>query len=144
MAKFTVEMGLPEMESLWNELLSKFENGTLAGDERLLLKKLRKAILFLAENPTHPGLTSHEIKPLSDRYGQKVWQSYLENRTPAAGRLFWTYGPRKGVITIIGLEPHPESGKSRGYDRLRLSKMRAGEGSGIGERPERGSRGKGK
>jgi hypothetical protein len=144
MAKFTVEMGLPEMERLWNDLLSKAENATLAGDERLLLKKLRKTILFLAENPAHPGLSSHEIKPLSDRYGQKVWQSYLENRTPAAGRLFWTYGPRKGVITIIGLEPHPESAKSGGYDRLRLSTMRAGEGGGSEERPERSSRGKSK
>jgi hypothetical protein len=125
MARFTVEMGLPEMDGFWNDLLSKFKNGTLDAEERQLLKKLRKTILFLAENPAHPGLSSHEIRPLSDRYGQKVWQSYLENRTPAAGRLFWTYGPRKGVITIIGLEPHPESGKSRGYDRLRLSEMRS-------------------
>lgn len=144
MAKFTVEMGLPEMDRLWNDLLSKFEAGTLDREERLLLKKLRKTILYLAENPTHPGLSSHEIKPLSERYGKKVWQSYLENRTPAAGRLFWTYGPRKGVITIIGLEAHPESGKSRGYDKLRLSAMRTSEGGASEERPERGSRGKGK
>jgi hypothetical protein len=46
MAKFTVEMGLPEMDRLWNDLLSKVENGTLAGDERLLLKNFAKRFSF--------------------------------------------------------------------------------------------------
>jgi len=95
-----------------------------------LLKKLRKTVLLLAENPGHPGLASHEISDLTKRYGPKVWQSYLENRKPAAGRLFWVYGPARGVITIIGLEPHPESGKSRGYERVKLSAMRSAKGAG--------------
>lgn len=29
----------------------------------------------------------------------KIFQSYLENNTPAAGRLFWAYGPDSGDIT---------------------------------------------
>lgn len=76
---------------------------------------------LLSANPKHPGLNSHEIEPLSCRYGKKVWQSYLENRTPAAGRLFWVYGPGKDEITIIGLEPHPGDRKQSGYARVRLS-----------------------
>jgi hypothetical protein len=53
----------------------------------------------------------------------KVWQSYLDNRTPAAGRLFWVYGPGKNEITIIGLEPHPEDKKKSGYEKVRLSEL---------------------
>ena len=127
MARFTVEMGVPEMESLWEDLLRKFAGGTLDRDGALLLKKLRKAILLLAENPGHPGLSSHEISSLTERYGMKVWQSYLENRTPAAGRIYWIYGPKRGSITIIGIEAHPESGKSRGYEKVSLSRPRASD-----------------
>ena len=56
-------------------------------------------------------------------YGVKVWQSYLENRTPAAGRIFWAYGPGKGEITILAVEPHPEDQKHGGYDRVKLSAL---------------------
>lgn len=124
MAGFAIEMGVPEMEALWKDLVAKEEAENLDGDERQLLKKLQKTFPLLAANPRHPGLASHEIEPLSARFGQKVWQSYLENRKPAAGRLYWIYGPEKGVITIVGLEPHPESGKSAAYAKVRLSKPR--------------------
>ena len=50
----------------------------------------------------------------------KVWESYLENNTPAAGRLFWVYGPGRKDITIIGLEPHPND-KAKSYDKVTLS-----------------------
>ena len=52
----------------------------------------------------------------------KVWQSYLENNTPAAGRIFWVYGPDRGDITVIGLEPHPND-KSNAYEKITLSSM---------------------
>lgn len=86
MPGFTIEMGVPEMEALWLDLLAKHAAGTLDGGERRLLRKLQKALPLLAANPRHPGLNSHEITALSARLGAKVWQSYLENRTPAAGR----------------------------------------------------------
>ena len=124
MGGFSIKWGIPEMESLWNDLLAKYSAGNLDGDERRLLKKLRKTVPLLAANPKHPGLASHEISDLSARFGQKVWQSYLENRKPAAGRLFWVYGPEKGVITIVGLEPHPDSGKRAAYAKVALSQPR--------------------
>jgi hypothetical protein len=85
-----------------------------------LFSKLVKSLGLLAANPRHPGLQSHEIRTLTQRYGFKVFQSYLENNTPAAGRLFWTYGPDKGDITVIGMEPHPEEGA---YGRVKLSNL---------------------
>ena len=124
MAKFAIEWGVPEMEELWADLSGKADADALDGDELRLFKKLVKTVSFIAENPGHPGLASHEISDLTKRYGVKVWQSYLENRKPAAGRVFWTYGPERGVITVIGLEPHPESAKSRGYAVVKLSAMR--------------------
>ena len=41
----------------------------------------------------------------------KVWQSYLENKTSGAMRMYWVYGPDQKDITIIGLEPHSEDKK---------------------------------
>ena len=125
MAGFSIEMGVPEMDALWEDLVAKEAADNLDGEERQLLKKLQKTLALLAANPRHPGLASHEIAALSASCGQKVWQSYLENRKPAAGRLFWIYGPEKGVITVVGLEPHPDSGKSAAYAKVRLSKPRA-------------------
>lgn len=113
-------MGLPEMNDLWSRLNRGAEHGTLSKDEAELHRKLKKTLRMLSANPRHPGLASHTIDALTRRYGQKVWQSYLENRKPAAERIFWVYGPAKGEITVIGIESHPE-GNRAGYESIRLS-----------------------
>jgi hypothetical protein len=118
---FKIRMGVPEMKKLWDSLIRKNKQGTLSEDEAKLYKKWSKALKFLSQNPRHRGLASHDIDPLSRRYGEKVWQSYLENDTAAAGRMFWVYGPGKAEITVIGLEPHPEDAKRAGYAKVRLS-----------------------
>ncbi len=118
---YAIRMGIPEMKDLWEDLSAKAERNELSKGEAVLYKKLRKALGFLAANPRHPGLASHDIDALSRRYGERVWQSYLENRTPPAGRLFWVYGPGRDEITVIGLEPHPEDEKRSGYAKVRLS-----------------------
>jgi hypothetical protein len=119
---YKIRMGLPEMEEYWNKLCKKSQDEELKGNDKKLFKKLVKALKFLQNDPKYPGLRTHEISQLSKRYGIKVWQSYLENNTPSAGRLFWVYGPNKNEITIIGIEPHPED-KKDGYDRIRLSSL---------------------
>ena len=127
---FNIRMGVPEMEAYWNDLISRKNSGQLGrGDERLL-KKLGKALSFLAQNPRHNSLASHEIDDLSRKYGIKIFQSYLENRT-AAGRIFWAYGPDRNDITVLAIEPHPEDQKRGAYQRIRLSalpKASSGEG----------------
>lgn len=120
---YVVRKGVPEILELWKRLLKGHNRDELSADDRQLFKKWSKAIRRLREDPKYPGLKSHEIEPLSRRYGQKVYQSYLENNTPSAGRIFWVYGPEDGQITVIGLEPHPEDRKSRGYDRVRLDDL---------------------
>ena len=117
---FHVVMGRPHVSALWESLRAGGVSGTLSADQRLLAKKLNKAVQLLESDPRHPGLRSHEIEALSRRAGERVFESYVENNTPAAGRLFWLFGPSRGFITIIGLEPHPGQGK-RAYGRVLLS-----------------------
>ena len=119
---YSIHMGKPEMEEFWSTLSVKIKSQTATSDEVRLYKKLGKTLYHLSQNPRHPGLESHEITSLTKRYGMKVWQSYLENKTPAAGRVFWVYGPERGDITIIGLEPHPND-KANAYDKITLSSM---------------------
>jgi len=47
----------------------------------------------------------------------------VENNTPSAGRIFWSYGPSKNEITISGYEPHPEDKKRGAYRRVKLSNL---------------------
>jgi len=118
--KFGIRMGVPEMEALWNDLSGRSRSNTLGADERKFFRKFVKALDLLRNNPRHNSLHTHEIFSLSDRYGIKIFQSYLENKTPAAGRIFWAYGPGKAEITILAIEPHPEK---RGYEKVKLSNV---------------------
>lgn len=118
---FKIRMGVPEMEDFWNDIKTKKEQGNLSSDEKELFKKLAKAIQFLSANPRHSGLRTHEIKPLSQKYDMKVWQSYLD-QGELARRIFWVYGPNRKEITILGFEPHPED-KRGSYERVKLSEL---------------------
>jgi len=71
------------------------------------LKAVRKALGLLEQNPRHPGLQTHEYSSLSGAKGEKVFEAYAENKTPAAYRIFWHYGPEPGDITVIAITPHP-------------------------------------
>jgi hypothetical protein len=122
-SKFIIRPGVPEVRDLWDRLFKGLKAQTLGGDDRELAKRLAKAVKHLALDPRHPGLQSHEIDKLTERYGQKVFQSYLENHTPSAGRLFWVYGPNRREITLVAVEPHPEDSKRGAYDRIPLSDL---------------------
>lgn len=120
---FTIRMGIPEMEYYWQDMAGRGANCELDKGEFKVFKKLLKSFHHLSINPKHPGLCSHEIEPLSKATGFKVWESYIENHTPAAGRIFWAYGPKKNEITILGFEPHPEDKKKAGYAAVKLSNL---------------------
>jgi hypothetical protein len=120
---FRIRMGVPEMEAYWNDLSTRKFASKLDKYEERFFKKLVKTLGFLGQNPRHPGLESHEIDDLTRKHGIKIFQSYLENNTPAAGRLFWAYGPEKGDITILAIEPHPEDQKRGAYQRIKLSNL---------------------
>ena len=70
-------------------------------------KAVRETIKFLARNPRHPSLETHPFMSLSGPNGGKIFEAYAQQKTPAAYRLFWYYGPSKGKITIFAITPHP-------------------------------------
>ena len=111
------------MEALWKDLSTRKEDGRLDKVEEKFFKKWTKALGYLSVDPRHNSLASHEIEDLSRRHGFKIFQSYLENKTPGAGRMFRAYGPDKGDITILAVEPHPEDEKRVAYQRTKLSSV---------------------
>jgi hypothetical protein len=119
---FRIRMGVPEIEALWHDLSTRKQSGRLDKNEEKFFKKWVKSLVYLSENPRHNSLASHEIDELTRKYGVKVFQSYLESKTPA-GRTFWAYGPDKGDITILAIEPHPEDQKRGAYQRIKLASM---------------------
>ena len=119
---FKIHMGIPEMEDYWQSLKEKIDKGKATKKEITQYKKIGKALYLLSVDPRYPGLNSHEISVLTARYGCKVWESYLENNKPTAGRIFWVYGPDKGDITVVAVEPHPDD-KSNSYKKITLSSM---------------------
>jgi len=45
---------------------------------------------------------------MNSRFGGNGFESYAQNNTPRAYRIFWVYGPETGLVTIIAILPHPD------------------------------------
>jgi hypothetical protein len=56
-----------------------------------------------------PGLNTHEFTSKKCPHDDKLFESYAENNTPAAYRVFWCYNPPppKDVILVVAITPHP-------------------------------------
>ena len=68
---------------------------------------VKKTIRFLAGNPRHKSLQTHPYLSLKGPNREEVFEAYAEQKTPAAYRVFWFYGPSRGKITIFAITPHP-------------------------------------
>jgi hypothetical protein len=127
MSRFRVDKGKFFAEKFWNPLYQKVMSKKCSKDEYILLKKISKAIAFLEINPFHNSLNSHDIKTLSNRYKKAnivIFESYIENNNPKAGRIFWYYSlDERGVIIIVGFSDHPENTKF-GYDSLKFPDLK--------------------
>lgn len=71
------------------------------------LKKVRRALGRIQADPKYPSLNSHKYTSIHGPNGEDVWESYVENQTPSAWRIFWHYGPGADTITIVSITPHP-------------------------------------
>jgi hypothetical protein len=80
------------------------ETLSLLGRDRALAKRLKavqKSLGLLERGgPRHPSLQTHPFASRTGPNGEKVFEAYAENRTPAAYRIFFCYGPDKDEITI--------------------------------------------
>ena len=112
-------MGVPKMEDFWNSLYSHVHFGGASKDETKTCQKLSTALFHLSQNLLYPALETREVPLLSKRYDLKVCQSYIGDKTPSSGRIFWIYGPRIGDITIIAVEPYLDD-DSNADDKITL------------------------
>ena len=70
-------------------------------------KAVSKALKYLAEDPRHPSLQTHQYLSLFGPDGEKVFEAYAEQDTPAAYRIFFYYGCTRGEIVVFAITPHP-------------------------------------
>lgn len=78
-----------------------------ASDDLDYLEKNKKALGYLSINPRHPSLNTHKYTSLIGPNKEEIFETYAENKKPAAYRIFWYYGPKKNQITILAITPHP-------------------------------------
>jgi len=74
-----------------------------------LVKQIKKTLGYLQTNPRHPSLNTYVFHSLENPFdsGEKVFETYAQNKTPGAYRIFWCYGPQDKQITLIAITPHP-------------------------------------
>jgi len=95
-------------EIVWTQSAEEIYNRLKdSASQQKRYKAVKKTIELLAENPRHNSLQTHEFLSLQGPNGEKVFEAYAEQKTSAAYRVFWYYGPAKGQITIIAITPHP-------------------------------------
>ena len=72
-----------------------------------LLKDVDKALGYMETNLRHPSLNTHPYRSIFGPNEEKIFESYAQQATSGAYRIFWYYGPGKNVISIIAIIPHP-------------------------------------
>ena len=76
--------------------------------KRKQYKAVKNALRKLAQDPFYPGLQSHPFNSLNGPNREKVFESYAENKTSGAYRIFWYYeSSEQGVIMVFLITPHP-------------------------------------
>jgi hypothetical protein len=70
-------------------------------------KAVRKALGYMETNLRHTGLKTHKYSSIKGPRGEEIFESYAQNQTPGAYRIFWYYGPAKGCLSVAAIIPHP-------------------------------------
>lgn len=69
---FTIKLGIPEMQNLWNDLSSQVKNGSIGKDVEKLYKKMGKAMALFANDPKDP------IIPVSEFVNTRIGNNYSD------------------------------------------------------------------
>lgn len=76
--------------------------------KRAVAKAVIKSLKFMKVNLKHPSLNTHKYDEMVGPNGEEIFESYAQNNTPGAYRIFWYYGPGRRVITVVAITPHPD------------------------------------
>jgi hypothetical protein len=60
-----------------------------------------KTLQLLKSDPRHLGLQTHQYHSITGPAGEKVFEAYAEQNTPAAYRIFFYYGKARGEIIVF-------------------------------------------
>ena len=83
---------------------------TLETSDPAKYKKVVRALKRLEQDPHDPALNSSKYQSLKGKGpgGTDIWESYVEQGTPGAWRVFWYFSKKeRGLIGVIHLGPHP-------------------------------------
>jgi len=86
------------------EHLEKLKNDS---SKKIILKAVLKTLAYMETNLRHPSLHTHEYHSFKGPDNEKIYESYVQQHTPGAYRIFWYYGPEKNIISIVAILPHP-------------------------------------
>lgn len=75
--------------------------------KKAIAKAVIKSLDLMRTNIKHPSLNTHKYDEMTGPKGEIVFESYAQNNTPGAYRIFWFYGPGRKEITILTIIPHP-------------------------------------
>lgn len=76
--------------------------------KRLVFKAVYKCLTYMGANIKHPSLRTHKYSAMTGPRGEDIFESYAQNNTPGAYRVFWYYGKdKRAVIIVIAITPHP-------------------------------------
>lgn len=72
------------------------------------LARIQEALSLLRDfGPSYPSLRTHQMQSIKGVNGKPVFQSYVENNTPSAWRIWWQYSDQPEQISIVSIGPHP-------------------------------------
>jgi len=74
--------------------------------KKKILNAVLKTLAYMESNLRHPSLNTHEYFSIKGPHGEKIYEAYVQQKTPGAYRIFWYYGPEKEMISIVAIIPH--------------------------------------
>lgn len=80
-----------------------FENQSIRLPDAVY-KQLKTRLSFLAADPRHPSLKTHEVSGALGDFGGKIFEAYVTDKY----RMTWEYGPSKGKITLRNVDNHDD------------------------------------
>lgn len=93
-------------ELYWTDAARETYNLLKNPSQKKRYNAVKKTLKLLSINPRHNSLQTHEFLSLRGPNGEKVFEAYAEQKTPAAYRVFWCYGANKGTITVLAITSH--------------------------------------
>ncbi len=87
-----------------HEQMDELEN---THDKKIIFKTVCKILGYMEVDLHHSSLHTHKYDAITGQNKEEVFESYAQNRTPGAYRIFWYYGPGKEQITILDVSHHP-------------------------------------